>query len=99
MPSGSAFSRLIAILGSIYAESPLGTAVVAPRMTSARARAICRRVAKPFPTHEKRQRPVRYRTGRGAAEEVGFEPTRSYQPLPVFETGALGRYATPPGQV
>ncbi len=29
------------------------------------------------------------------AEGVGFEPTRPYG-LPVFKTGALNRYATPP---
>src|SRR5918911_4851217 len=32
---------------------------------------------------------------RAAAEGVGFEPTRAFT-LPVFETGALGLYATLP---
>ena len=30
------------------------------------------------------------------AEEVGFEPTKGYKPLPVFKTGAFNRSATLP---
>ena len=30
------------------------------------------------------------------AERVGFEPTKGYQPLPVFKTGAFNRSATSP---
>jgi hypothetical protein len=33
---------------------------------------------------------------RSAAEGVGFEPTRSYAPLPVFKTGAFNHSATHP---
>ena len=30
------------------------------------------------------------------ADGVGFEPTRSYEPLPVFKTGAFDHSATHP---
>ncbi len=30
------------------------------------------------------------------AEEEGFEPSKGYEPLPVFKTGAFNRSATPP---
>ncbi len=31
-------------------------------------------------------------------ERVGFEPTKGYQPLPVFKTGAFNRSATSPNR-
>ena len=33
------------------------------------------------------------------AERVGFEPTKGYQPLPVFKTGAFNRSATSPNRI